>query len=181
MRDREEISNAIFKVVVAILLGVALAILCSSCCPCKHLPHPGAQVKDSLVVHIKDSVALRLIDVNFPIPGERSTETVSAKDTSRLETSVATSIAYIDKNGRLHHELANKPGSLSATVPVEEHYHSADTTHEHSEIRPEIIEIEKPLSWWQSFKIGAFPWLCGAILLLLAWTFRKTIVKLIKK
>lgn len=40
------------------------------------------------------------------------------------------------------------------------------------------VKIEKPLSWWQSFKIGAFWWLCGAVVLLLLWTFRKLIFKL---
>lgn len=40
------------------------------------------------------------------------------------------------------------------------------------------VKIEKPLSWWQSFKIGAFWWLCGAVALLLLWTFRKLIFKL---
>ena len=35
------------------------------------------------------------------------------------------------------------------------------------------VKIEKPLSWWQKFRIGAFWWLLGAVALLLLWTFRK--------
>lgn len=160
-----------------VILAILLAI--SSCCPCKHLPHPGAQVKDSLAVHVKDSIAIHLIGVSFPIPGESIRETVSVKDTSRLETSVASSIAYIDKDGRLHHELTNKPGSISTEVPVEEHFHSADSSHFHSEVKPEIVEVEKPLKWWQKFRINAFWWLVLIDIALLAWIFRKRIIKLL--
>lgn len=41
--------------------------------------------------------------------------------------------------------------------------------------RVKEVKIEKPLSRWQSLKIGAFWWLCGAVVLLLLWTFRKLI------
>lgn len=43
------------------------------------------------------------------------------------------------------------------------------------------VETIKPLSPVQSFKIGAFPWLLTAILVLLAWTFRKQLLKLLVK
>lgn len=42
------------------------------------------------------------------------------------------------------------------------------------------VQVEKPISGWRKFTSGAFWWLCGAVLLLLAWTFRKSILKLIK-
>jgi len=37
------------------------------------------------------------------------------------------------------------------------------------------VEVEKPLSWWQGFRIDAFWWLLGAVVALLLWTFRKLI------
>jgi len=40
------------------------------------------------------------------------------------------------------------------------------------------VEVEKPLSGYQKAGIGAFPWLVAAIALLLAWTFRKRLLKL---
>ena len=46
--------------------------------------------------------------------------------------------------------------------------------------RTKVVEVEKPLSAWKSAKIGAFWWLVAAVVLLLAWTFRKFIVKMIK-
>lgn len=40
--------------------------------------------------------------------------------------------------------------------------------------------VEKELSWVQETKIGLFPWLLLAVIGLLAWAFRKPILKLIK-
>lgn len=45
--------------------------------------------------------------------------------------------------------------------------------------RVKEVKVEKPLSAWKSAKIGAFWWLVAAVLLLLVWTFRKPILKLL--
>lgn len=44
--------------------------------------------------------------------------------------------------------------------------------------RTKIVEVEKPLSGWRKWQIGAFWWLAGAVVLLLLWTFRKFIFKI---
>ena len=44
-----------------------------------------------------------------------------------------------------------------------------------------IVEVEKPLSAWQRFKIGGFWYLCGAVVVLLAWSTRKRWLKFISK
>lgn len=41
-------------------------------------------------------------------------------------------------------------------------------------------KVEKPLSWWQKARIGAFWWLCGALALALLWIFRKPLLSLLK-
>lgn len=46
--------------------------------------------------------------------------------------------------------------------------------------RVQYVEVSKPLSKAENAKIGAFWWLCGAVALLLAWMFRKPLLKLIK-
>ena len=53
--------------------------------------------------------------------------------------------------------------------------HVTDTLIKEAEIRTEIKEIEKPLSWWQKFRIEAFWWLLLGVIALLVWTFRKLI------
>lgn len=42
------------------------------------------------------------------------------------------------------------------------------------------VKVSVPLSKWKSFKLDAFWWLAGAVLLLLLWTFRKPILALLK-
>ena len=41
-------------------------------------------------------------------------------------------------------------------------------------------KVEKHLSWWQKARIGAFWWLCGALVLALLWIFRKPLLSLLK-
>ena len=41
------------------------------------------------------------------------------------------------------------------------------------------VKVEKPLSAWETAKIEAFWWLVASVLLLLLWTFRKPILKLL--
>ena len=45
--------------------------------------------------------------------------------------------------------------------------------------RVKEVKVEKPLSAWKTAKIAAFWWLVAAVLLLLLWTFRKPILKLL--
>lgn len=45
--------------------------------------------------------------------------------------------------------------------------------------RVKEVKVEKPLSAWETAKIAAFWWLVAAVLLLLLWTFRKPILKLL--
>lgn len=47
--------------------------------------------------------------------------------------------------------------------------------------REKIVEVEKPLSWWQSLKIAAFPWLLGLAGALGLWTLRKPLLKIFSK
>lgn len=42
-------------------------------------------------------------------------------------------------------------------------------------------KVEKPLSAMQKAKIGAFPWLLGAIAILFLWVFRRPILAILKK
>lgn len=43
------------------------------------------------------------------------------------------------------------------------------------------VKVEKPLSWWQKTRIGAFWWLLGGVILCFAWIFRKPILTVLKK
>ena len=94
-------------------------------------------------------------------------EKIVTKDTaSHLENTYAKSDAIVS-GGFLSHSLESKPQII--IVPVE--VHVTDTLYKEAEIRTETVEVEKPLSWWQKFRIDAFWWLIGAIVLLIGLVF----------
>lgn len=133
--------------------------------------------RDTTIVKeiIKDSL------IQVPIPLEHNQAIVNIDDTSRLETSIASSIAYITPKG-LHHELANKhDATLPAIVPITTHITNTIKSTETAQIITKRVEVEKPLSWWQRLKIKAFPWLLGLSAILGLWTFRKPLLGLIKR
>lgn len=43
------------------------------------------------------------------------------------------------------------------------------------------VKVEKPLSWWQKARIGAFWWLLVGLVAALAWIFRKPLLSLFGK
>lgn len=42
------------------------------------------------------------------------------------------------------------------------------------------VKVEKPLSWWKKFRIGAFWWLLAGLAASLVWIFRKPILAFLK-
>ena len=42
------------------------------------------------------------------------------------------------------------------------------------------VKVEKPLSWWQRAKIGAFWWLVAILLIGVVWIFQKPILRFMK-
>ena len=93
---------------------------------------------------------------------------------SHLENKYAKSDAMVS-DGMLSHTLESIPQIIKVPVEIPVHDTLKITTVE----KGEIVQVEKPLSFWQRLKIGAFWWLCGAILLCLLWIFRKTLFKIL--
>ena len=155
---------------------LALLIL-TGCGVCRPAIGEQTHVKDSTVIHIKDSTAIQYVPVEVPVPVEVMREIVPAQDSSHLETSVAESVAYIDTLGFLHHSLQNKPATIHTDVPVEEHHHSEvqEGTHEEEHTITVTEYVEKELSWWQKLWIrsGQIFWclIGGALVVLLLRLF----------
>lgn len=128
----------------------------------------------------RDSLVYRDTLIKVPIPLEKDQAIVQLGDTSKLETTVAQSVAYVDSTGRLHHTLENRRGSLSTVVKIPVRYVFQSEVQKQAEIITKEVEVEKPLSWWQNFRIRAFWYLLGAVAALVLWTFRKPFIKLIR-
>lgn len=131
--------------------------------------------RDSVVVEIKESVILKDSVVLVKVPMERDKSVVYSTDTSRLETSVARSEAYVI-DGQLHHFLANKETLLpiKVTLPMTVYCEKRESALIHK--LAEIVEVEKELSRWQRFIQALGYGLLLACVLWLANKIRKIVV-----
>ena len=71
--------------------------------------------RDSTVVEVRDSLILRDSVIFVEVPKESDKAILPDADTSRLETSLALSEAWVNE-GRLYHTLRNRQGAL---IPIE--------------------------------------------------------------
>lgn len=126
--------------------------------------------RDSVVV-IRDSVRFRDSLVLVPVPQGSDKAVLPDSDTSRLETDIAESVAYV-ADGKLHHTLSNKDAALipvTIKLPERIHYETRDKIIYNRIV--ETVEVEKELSRLQRFMmslgwvvlIGAVAWLAWKI------------------
>lgn len=126
--------------------------------------------RDSVVV-IRDSVRFRDSLVLVPVPQGSDKAVLPDSDTSRLETDIAESVAYV-ADGQLHHALRNKDAALipvTIKLPERIHYETRDKIIYNRIV--ETVEVEKELSRLQRFMmnlgwvvlIGAVAWLAWKI------------------
>lgn len=147
------------RVILWLLIASLLAL--AGCGAGKHLPtevHKDSTVVnyvDSTVVSIRDSVVL------VTIPAESSSAAFPADYRSHVETSIAESDAWVE-DGTLHHTIRNKSHEkLPAVVPVTTVARVIrDESHHDGLVQRTVVkEVEKKLTGWQRFRIGAFFWL----------------------
>jgi hypothetical protein len=148
---------------------VFLLVLCLASCSPRVIVEKVIETR----IERRDSLVYRDTLIKVSIPLEKDQAIVQLGDTSKLQTTVAESVAYVDSTGRLHHTLENRRGNLSAVVKIPVRYVFQSEVQKQAEIITKEVEVEKPLSWWQNFRIRAFWWLLGAVAALLLWTFRK--------
>ena len=133
------------------------------------------------VTEVRDSTAWRDTTIYVPIPLESDQAIVHVGDTSHRETSIAESDAWISQDGFLHHTLNNKPRKLAYQISLPERYliSSVRNTNERAHIITR--KVEKELSPWQRFRIGAFWWLLALAAAEAFWIFRKPLLKLLHR
>lgn len=147
-----------------------LAIMVCSCGPARVVTE---YQRDSVTVHVRDSVFLRDTVMMAQIPAESGANVLPDSDTSFLQTSLAESQAFV-KNGQLHHTLRNRSEML---LPVTVQYVDRARTERTESIvtRKEVerIEVEKELSRWQNFVMALGYGVLIAGLAWLAWKLSK--------
>ena len=155
--------RAIIPTAVLVIILMLLAVSCS----------PKIIERVETKIEYRDRVVHDTATFEVPVEVEK----IVTRDTvSHLENNWAKSDAVVSE-GLLHHSLESKPQKVY--VPVEVHVTDTIWRWKKTQVVTKIKEVEKPLSWWKSFKLDAFWWLLAAVLVLLAWTFRKTLLKLL--
>lgn len=152
---------------------VFLLVLCLASCSPRISGGLEKEKETGTSIEYRDTTIWRDSLIRVPIPLEKDQVIANLGDTSRLETSVATSVAFIGKDGLLHHSLENKRGTLDTVVKIPSRMIWTSITNTSRETITKEVKVEKELTWWQKFRIGAFWWLLGAVAALLLWTFRK--------
>ena len=146
------------KVILASLLFVV-----AGCGAYKRLPI--AEQNDSVSVVIQERVIFKDSLVYVEIPTESESAILPDTDTSRLETSLAQSEAWV-AGGQLNHTLRHKPDvRLPKIISIPVYLRSEET----KSIAERIIvkEVEKDLTTWQSFRmtLGNLFIICVIVLL----------------
>ena len=138
---------------IAILALTTLAL--ASCGVCKK-QQPTVIVRDSIRTEIRERIVHDTATVEIPVEVEK----IVTRDTaSHLENNYAKSDAVVS-DGLLYHSLETKPQVIK--VPVFVPVHDTLRVEKEAEIRTETQYVEKPLNWWQKFRLGAFWWLVAA-------------------
>ncbi len=158
--------------IVLTFIALALALLALTSC--------GAvatltEQRDSLVVHVRDSIVYRDSIIYVPVPEGGDKAKLPDTDTSFLQTSVAESEAYV-KDGVLHHSLRNRSEAIipiKVSIPERIHAEERGLTRYLKEVQR--IEEEKELSRWQRFlqTLGWAVLIAGAMWL--AWKLSRII------
>lgn len=149
--------------------GVLVALLACSCSAPRVVQD---YQRDSVVTIIKEEVVLRDSIVLVPIPAGESEAVLPDTDTSRLETLVAESEAYVSE-GRLHHSLRNKEMLLPVEVKLPKYIYTKNDNIVREKRVVETIEVERQLSRWQRFIMALGYGLLVAFIIWLAAKFAR--------
>lgn len=140
----------VFVAVLAILVWLLLG-----CCPCRHLT---TSTQDSLRVEVVERIVEVRDTAYIDVPGDK--QVVTTQDTtSYLENSYAMSRASIVKGG-LYHDLITKGRTIE--IPFTAPTLRRDSVVYFNSHSTEIVEVAKPLSWWQQTQIKGF-WIMALI------------------
>lgn len=165
---------------LVILFYLSLMLMVATGCGCyKHIPVVNTVIRDSVVVHVKDSTIFHIDTIMVYIPDESRAAIIASSDSSHLETSVATSDAYIDSLGRLHHSLDNKAGAtLEKEIQVPETFHTQETETFHTQDEKETItiEVERQLTWWQKLWMTSGKILWGLLIVAVLYLIAKLVL-----
>ena len=129
-----------------VILSLVTLFIMIGCCTTKKVQY--VPVQGETIIEYRDSIVRGIDTIKVEVPREVIKEVMPIIDTSKLETYVAKSVAYVDRNkNKLVHTLENKKTQLEAkidTVVVVEY----KTEYQNKEIPVEVpVEVPYIPNW----------------------------------
>lgn len=124
---------------------ILFCFLVSGCGTTRYVP-----VKE--IEHVRDTVILKADTVRMAIPVEKIVEVVPAMDTLRMETSVASAMAYADTaTGTLKGKIENKPYEQKKEI---QHTEKIRTVEKRVEVPVEVVKWKNRIPHWVWYSLG---------------------------
>ena len=160
---------AVLGYMAAILVAMCICAFFSSCSSTKNMS-TNILTKDSVRIEVRKEVVYVPDTIYLEIPAQTS-ERTTIDSTSHLENEYAESYVCINADGTLYHNLSTK--SQKKPIEVEKEIVNNDSIvyigNISKETGQQILEVEKPLTWWQKTRIYG----CYLFGLLLVISYRK--------
>lgn len=122
---------------------VSILIFLSSCSCFKNVP------REEIHYVQKDSIILKIVDSVKYIPVERYVDIIPEYDTLKMETSLASSTAYVDTlTHTLKGKIENKKGLEKCIKIVEKYVENCDTIYVKVPVTVEVIKEKKVVPKW---------------------------------
>lgn len=138
----------------AALVDAVLLLSLNGCCPCRHLQTTTSN-SDSVRVEERNFIVERIDTAYITLPVE-VVRNVTRDTFSRVETAYAVSIARIDTNGLLWHDITTKETPVQVlTKTITERRDSIIYRDKVRDVR-DIVQIKAAPTKWQKFQQRGF-------------------------
>lgn len=163
--------------VVVIVFLVLMALICLCSCSTKKQMAATVTTTDSVRIEIHTEKITVLDTVYLTLP-QQSAQNTTTDTTSTLETDYSVSIAQINPDGTLYHDLRTKPDKIP--VPTQRTEERRDSViYKDKKVEVPVL-VEKELTKWQEHRLQAYPYLLAACGILMIIVFRKPLIRLVK-
>lgn len=154
-----------------LVLGLLALLVLGGCGAVRQVPVRQTQ-RDSVRTQVRYVERWHVDTVRVPLAAQRAT--VSRFDTvSELRNQYCASRAQVGPDGLLTHELHALPVRVPVVVRWREVRHDTTLYRDRVEVRERVLEVAKPLGWYQRLCVRGFPWvLLLAVGLLALWLWR---------
>ena len=155
--DTDKVIGTAVRVLGWLVILVLLLMMLTCCGVSK--PKVVVEYRDSVRVEYRD----RIVRDTVRYEVEKEVEKIVTRDTvSHLENRWAKSDASVS-GGFLSHSLSSIPRIIE--IPVEHIVTDTLIVQKEAQISTQTKYVEKSLTWWQRFRMGAFWWLVAACII----------------